>query len=87
MRPGRFDRHIYVSLPDLDARIEIFAINARTMPFDPTVDIAKLAGRTIGYSGAEIAALCQEAARVALKRSIDATTVSFFLITPPIHLM
>jgi AAA family ATPase len=76
LRPGRFDRHVYVALPDLAARYEIFMINSRKMPFDSTVDLKILAEATEGYSGAEVVAVCQEAALQALSEDVNIPTIS-----------
>lgn len=71
LRPGRFDRLIYIAPPDYDARLEIFKIHARKMPFSPEVLLNVLASRTEGYSGAEVAAICQEAGLAALNRDLS----------------
>jgi transitional endoplasmic reticulum ATPase len=67
LRPGRFDRLIYVPLPDARAREEIFKIHLRGKPLDKDVDIQKLVSLTEGYTGADIAALCNTAAMIALR--------------------
>ena len=67
-RPGRFDREIEIGVPDKEGRKEIFMIHTRGMPLDKSVDIDKLAERTYGYVGADIAAVCKEAAMHALRR-------------------
>lgn len=69
MRPGRFDRHIYIPLPDTEARSQIFHIQSRSIHFHQNVDINALASITEGYSGAEIVHICQEAAYLALKQN------------------
>ncbi|MFQ6050154.1 MAG: CDC48 family AAA ATPase [Candidatus Hydrothermarchaeota archaeon] len=66
-RPGRFDKIIYVPEPDQRARLEIFRVHTKNMPLGDDVDIEWLAGVTEGYTGADIAALCQEAAMIALE--------------------
>lgn len=76
LRPGRFDRQVYVGLPDLEARKEIFRITATKMPFSKDVDIASLTKLTEGYSGAEITALCQEAALKALREEMSSKYIS-----------
>lgn len=68
-RPGRFDREIRVDPPDREGRREILAVHTRAMPLGPDVDIAVLAAETHGYVGADLAALCREAAMAALRRS------------------
>lgn len=75
LRPGRLDRIIYVPLPDKDTRREIFNIQFRKTPVAEDVRIDELVERTEGYSGAEIVALCHEAALKALEGSIDAASV------------
>ncbi|MDR0523445.1 MAG: CDC48 family AAA ATPase [Candidatus Methanoplasma sp.] len=67
-RPGRFDREIEIGIPDRDGRLEILQIHTRGMPLDGGVDVRRLADRTHGYAGADISALCKEAAMAALRR-------------------
>jgi transitional endoplasmic reticulum ATPase len=67
LRPGRFDRLIYVPPPDYKARLEIFKVHTRKMPLADDVDLEELARRTEGYTGADIAAVCREAAILALR--------------------
>lgn len=67
-RPGRFDREIEIRIPDEKGRLEILQIHTRGMPLADDVDLKKLASITHGYTGADIAALCREAAMKALKR-------------------
>jgi len=62
LRPGRFDRLIYVPPPDKEARRKIFEVHTRGMPLGEDVSLDELAERTEGYTGADIAALCREAA-------------------------
>jgi len=76
MRPGRFDRLIYVPSPDLESMREIFKIHTRSMPLSRDVDIDELARKAQGYSGADIEAICREAAMIALREDLDATEVS-----------
>lgn len=75
LRPGRFDRLIYVSPPDSDARAEIFRIQSRDMPFSKQIDLEQLVVKSDGYSGAEIVSLCQEAAIHALAVNIQAAQI------------
>jgi SpoVK/Ycf46/Vps4 family AAA+-type ATPase len=72
MRPGRFDRLVYVALPDEAARREIFAVHIARMKHEDGIDIAELARAADGYSGAEIAAVCREAAMNALREGAAA---------------
>ena len=67
-RPGRFDREIEIGIPDRDGRFEILQIHTRGMPLSDDVDLKRLADRTHGYAGADISALCKEAAMAALRR-------------------
>jgi transitional endoplasmic reticulum ATPase len=76
LRPGRFDRLIYVPDPDEKARLEIFKIYTKDMPLTGDVDLAQLARMTNNYSGADIQSLCREAAMNALRREIKAKEVA-----------
>ena len=76
MRPGRFDRLIYVPSPDFDSLKEIFKIHAGSMPLSKDVSLDELARKSQGYSGADIEAICREAAMNALREDVDATEVS-----------
>ncbi|KMQ86150.1 spermatogenesis-associated protein 5 [Lasius niger] len=76
LRPGRLDRIIYVGLPDEETRREIFDIKLRNMPITDEVNIADLVYLTEGYTGAEIQAICHEAAMKALEESLNATVVT-----------
>jgi cell division protease FtsH len=67
-RPGRFDRHVLVPLPDLTGREQIFKVHMQGKPLAPGIDFKRLAERTFGFSGAEIAAACNEAAFVGARR-------------------
>jgi len=69
LRPGRFDRLIYVPSPDEKARLEIFKVHTKNMPLK-NVDLRKLAKETEGYSGADIEALSREAAMFALREAV-----------------
>ncbi|KAF9196123.1 Spermatoproteinsis associated protein 5 [Haplosporangium sp. Z 11] len=78
MRPGRIDRILYVSPPDLASRREILKlqIHSKKMACDADVDLEELAEKTEGCSGAEVVALCQEAALKAMEESLDIACVS-----------
>jgi transitional endoplasmic reticulum ATPase len=76
LRPGRFDRLIYVPEPDEEARLEIFKLYTKGMPLDKDVDVKILANGTKGYSGADIQAYCREAALNALRTNIDSKVVT-----------
>jgi len=69
LRPGRFDRQIYVELPDLNGRKEIFKVHLKPVKTDASVDIEFLARQTPGFSGADLANLCNEAALIAARRN------------------
>lgn len=74
LRAGRFDRQISVDLPDLNERKEIFGVHLRTIKIDKSVDIDLLARQTPGFSGADIANVCNEAALIAArskKKSVE----------------
>ncbi|CAL1612798.1 unnamed protein product [Knipowitschia caucasica] len=75
MRPGRLDRIIYVPLPDASTRREIFSLQFRHMPIAPDVSLEQLVSKTNKYSGAEITAVCREAALLALQEDIKAQSV------------
>ena len=76
LRPGRFDRILYVPAPDEKARYEIFKVHTRHMPLSEDVDLHELARITEGYTGADIAAVCREAAMTALREAGKPTKVS-----------
>lgn len=69
LRAGRFDRQIYVDLPDLNDRKEIFMVHLRDVKIAPDVDVDLLSRQTPGFSGADIAKVCNEAALIAARRS------------------
>lgn len=75
LRPGRFDKLLSVPSPDRDARLEILKIHTRDMPLTKNVDLEELADTTDGYSGADIEALCREAAMLALREDMEAKKV------------
>ena len=77
MRPGRFDRHIQVKEPDEEARISIFKVHTKGMPLADDVDIKKLAKNTEGYVGADIEAVCREAAMLALRDDLEASEITY----------
>ncbi len=69
LRAGRFDRQIYVDLPDLNDRVAIFKVHLRNIKVDDTLDVELLARQTPGFSGAEIANVCNEAALIAARHN------------------
>ncbi|MCC6700814.1 MAG: ATP-dependent zinc metalloprotease FtsH [Fluviicola sp.] len=68
MRAGRFDRQIYVDMPDLNERKEIFQVHLKPLKLEPGIDIDFLSKQTPGFSGADIANLCNEAALIAARK-------------------
>ncbi len=68
LRPGRFDRQIHVDMPDLNERREIFKVHLKPLKLDDKVDVDFLAKQTPGFSGADIANICNEAALIAARR-------------------
>ena len=69
LRPGRFDRQIYVDLPELTDRIEIFNVHLRNIKVNSKLDVEQLARQTQGFSGADIANVCNEAALIAARNN------------------
>ncbi|MCX6192741.1 MAG: ATP-dependent zinc metalloprotease FtsH [Flavobacteriia bacterium] len=67
MRAGRFDRQIYVDMPDLNERKEIFQVHLKPLKLEPNLDVDFLSKQTPGFSGADIANLCNEAALIAAR--------------------
>ncbi|MBP1467055.1 CDC48 family AAA ATPase [Candidatus Chloroploca sp. M-50] len=67
-RPGRFDREISINVPDKDGRLEILEIHTRGMPLTNDINMTQIASITHGYVGADLQALCREAAMSALRR-------------------
>lgn len=76
LRPGRFDKIIYVPPPDLEVREEIFKIHTRKMPLAKDVNLRRLAELTEGYTGADIEAICLEAAMSAAREDIHIKEVA-----------
>lgn len=83
-RPGRFDREIEIGVPDKQGRYEILQIHTRSMPLNGDVDLKKLSEITHGYTGADLAALCREAAMKALRRYLPEINLEEERIPPPI---
>ena len=77
MIPGRFDRHIHVKEPDEEARLAIFNVHTKNMPLAKDVDLKKLAKNTDGYVGADIEAVCREAAMLTLRKNLDAEEIPY----------
>ncbi|MBX3414492.1 MAG: ATP-dependent zinc metalloprotease FtsH [Pirellulales bacterium] len=78
LRPGRFDRHITVDRPNLKGRIAIFKVHLRDVPIAPDVDVERLAGGTVGLTGADIRNLVNEAALWATRLGKDKVDMSDF---------
>ncbi|KAL5725575.1 Cell division control protein 48 B [Ranunculus cassubicifolius] len=76
MRPGRFDKVLYVPPPDLRARHEILDVHTRKMKIDDNVDLMRIAKDTELFTGAELEGLCREAGMMALREDISASAVS-----------
>jgi len=76
LRPGRFDRHIVIDTPDLAGRRAILEVHARNKRLDPSVDLAVLARRTPGFTGADLANVINEGALLAGRRGADSITAA-----------
>ncbi|MEF8780757.1 MAG: CDC48 family AAA ATPase [Haloferacaceae archaeon] len=74
LRPGRLDRHVHVPVPDEDARRAIFEVHTREKPLADDVDLDSLARRTEGYVGADIEAVCREAAMAASREFVNSVS-------------
>lgn len=79
LRAGRFDRQIHVDLPDLNERKEVFGVHLRPIKLDNDVDIDLLARQTPGFSGADIANVCNEAALIAARHNKKSVSKDDFL--------
>jgi len=79
LRPGRFDRQIYVDMPDLNERKEIFDVHLSRLKLDDSIDVKFLAKQTPGFSGADIANICNEAALIAARAEKESVTKDDFL--------
>lgn len=79
LRAGRFDRQIHVDLPDLNERKEVFQVHLKPVKIDDTVDIDLLARQTPGFSGADIANVCNEAALIAARHNKKSVSKDDFL--------
>jgi transitional endoplasmic reticulum ATPase len=71
LRPGRIDRLIYITPPDRDARYEIFKVHTSKTPLDSDVDLDRLAEDTDGFTGADIASVCNEATILAIREYVN----------------
>jgi cell division protease FtsH len=79
MRAGRFDRQIYVDMPDMKERVQIFNVHLKNVKTDPAVDVDFLARQTPGFSGADIANICNEAALIAARHGAATVEQKDFL--------
>lgn len=79
LRPGRFDRQIYVDLPELSDRVEIFNVHLRNIKVNSRLDVEQLARQTQGFSGADIANVCNEAALIAARNNKQAVEWDDFM--------
>jgi cell division protease FtsH len=78
LRPGRFDRRVIIDRPECEARIAILRVHTRQKPLAPDVSLPDLARATPGFSGADLANLCNEAALIAVRRGADAIAAHDF---------
>ncbi|HZY95423.1 MAG TPA: CDC48 family AAA ATPase [Candidatus Bathyarchaeia archaeon] len=76
LRPGRFDKLIYVPAPDHATRLEILKIHTRSMPLAQDVDLDQITRQAAGYSGADLEAICREAGLISLRRDIETKSVT-----------
>ncbi|MGQ9469732.1 MAG: CDC48 family AAA ATPase [Nitrososphaerales archaeon] len=83
-RPGRFDREVEIGVPNADSRLEILQIHTRGMPLAPDVNLKKIAYEAYGYSGADLRALCREAALKALRRYLPEVNLEGERIPPEV---
>jgi cell division protease FtsH len=79
LRPGRFDRHIYLELPNMKEREAIFNVHIKPLLVDNSVDVGFLAAQTPGFSGADIANICNEAALFAARKKRDKISKEDFI--------
>lgn len=77
LRPGRFDRQVTVSYPDIDGREAILKVHAKRKPLGPDVDLRSIASQTVGFTGADLENLLNEAALLAARRKKKAITMPY----------
>ena len=75
LRPGRMDRHIYIPIPDSVTRKEIFRIKLSKMSCEEGMDLEQLVEKSVGFSGAEIVNVCEEAGMKCLRENINSDTI------------
>jgi cell division protease FtsH len=78
LRPGRFDRKVFIELPDRQARAAILRVHMRHVPLAEDVDVSRIAGRTIGFSGADLENLVNEAALLAGRKQLKQVDMGLF---------
>ena len=78
LRPGRFDRHVTLDLPDREERVEVLRVHCRTVPMGTGVDLESLAASTPGFSGADLKNLVNEAAMVAARERVGTVAMHHF---------
>ncbi|TLY04422.1 MAG: CDC48 family AAA ATPase [Thaumarchaeota archaeon] len=83
-RPGRFDREIEIGVPNVEGRLEILQIHTRGMPLSEDIELQELSSELHGYTGADIKALCREAAMKALRRYLPEIDLEGNKISPEI---
>jgi len=83
-RPGRFDRELEIGVPNVEGRIEVLQIHTRGMPLSDDINLKKLATELHGYTGADVKALCREAAMKALKRYLPEIDFESDKISPEV---
>ena len=76
LRPGRFDRQVTVGYPDISGRTEILKVHAKGKPLSPDVDLEKIAQQTVGFTGADLSNLLNEAALLAARKGLHAITMT-----------
>ncbi|RLA71684.1 MAG: cell division protein FtsH [Epsilonproteobacteria bacterium] len=67
LRPGRFDRRVHIDLPDMEARLQILEVHAKNKKFDPKIELKSISSKTVGFSGADLENVLNEAAIAAVK--------------------
>merc|ERR1711939_494571 len=77
LRPGRLDQLIYIPLPDETGRVSILSAALKKSPVAPDVDLTFIAKNTHGFSGADLTEICQRAAKLAIRQSIEADMQKF----------
>jgi cell division protease FtsH len=78
LRPGRFDRQVLVDRPDREGRLAMFELHTRSLTLGPDVDLGRMAAQTVGFVGADVANLCNEAALLAARRGGNAIAQADF---------